>query len=347
MHPQYREADTGTGTGTGTGTDTDTFLEQDVAILKINGRSSKRVVRLNQNEHVPVPLPVNAASSSTSTSQEHVQSQVMALGWGSLDVHGTIMANELQRVQLEYLSNQDCKESYGVPVSVVTDRMMCAFDLDGDSVVEDSCYGDSGGPLILSNPVHGTGSGSGSGTIETETQVGIVSFGSKRCGELPGVYTRISSVYEWIRESVCDVSSDPPDHFQCSAFTPTPTTPTPTSTFTSTPTEAPTIPTPANVVMEFDEGITIGTSSSPTNSPTRTAVPGNNKKPKNERIQAGPDDSNVPTLHVPVVGGNDSQQKNHDTSGSKACRAVGSWYIIATLLSLSFAIVTMGMGMQY
>ena len=63
--------------------------------------------------------------------------------------------------------------------------------------------GDSGGPLLLKTP---------GGMIK---QFGIVSFGSKKCGEFPGVYTRISAVYKWIQEQVCNLSSNAPVHFQC------------------------------------------------------------------------------------------------------------------------------------
>eukprot|EP00580_Thalassiosira_gravida_P004741 CAMPEP_0201654978 /NCGR_PEP_ID=MMETSP0493-20130528/45777_1 /ASSEMBLY_ACC=CAM_ASM_000838 /TAXON_ID=420259 /ORGANISM="Thalassiosira gravida, Strain GMp14c1" /LENGTH=75 /DNA_ID=CAMNT_0048131553 /DNA_START=513 /DNA_END=737 /DNA_ORIENTATION=- len=31
----------------------------------------------------------------------------------------------------------------------------------------------------------------------------------------PGVYARVSSAYEWIREEVCSRSSDPPSSFDC------------------------------------------------------------------------------------------------------------------------------------
>jgi hypothetical protein len=125
-----------------------------------------------------------------------------------------------------------------------------------------------------------------------ETQVGIVSFGSKTCGELPGVYTRISSVYEWIKESVCEVSSNPPDHFQCT---------------TQHPTSAPT-----NESADFDESV--GTASptklpksvspsmlstfSPSYTPSVQRVP--SKEPKKKVVSKSPsmDRSNLPANAV-------------------------------------------------
>ena len=57
-----------------------------------------------------------------------------------------------------------------------------------NSVTEDSCQGDSGGPLLFMN--------------KTVTYVvGVVSWGFG-CGrpEYPGVYSRVSAGYEWLRE---------------------------------------------------------------------------------------------------------------------------------------------------
>ena len=55
-----------------------------------------------------------------------------------------------------------------------------------------------GGPLILPgiNP-------------EGDVQVGVVSWGIG-CAFLPGVFSRVSSSYDWIQEMVCEYSNDPP-----------------------------------------------------------------------------------------------------------------------------------------
>lgn len=39
----------------------------------------------------------------------------------------------------------------------------------------------------------------------------------------PGIYSRTSYFYDWIAESVCQISEDPPEHFDCLTRTPTPT----------------------------------------------------------------------------------------------------------------------------
>lgn len=296
MHPRYNEAPT--------------YLEYDVAILEIKGKSTKNIVKLNADNSFP---------SS--------QLQLTTLGWGALDVHGTIMANALQAVHLSYISNVDCNQ-FGIPI--VKDYMMCAFDLDEDSIVEDSCYGDSGGPLLVSNSEDGI-----------ETQVGIVSFGSKKCGEFPGIYTRTSSTYSWIREKVCEVSIDPPSHFECDPKTDDPST-------------APTIPVPIegpssipsySIEVEYDEGIRSFPTNSPiaSNSPTRTtttppslAPTMKSKHPKNERIV-------IPDLtHVEKV---EAQEPNHDTSGAAfVCHNDRMGMTIMMMISLS---IILGMGIYF
>ena len=84
--------------------------------------------------------------------------------------------------------------------SVVTENMMCAEE---NGRAEDACQGDSGGPLIMH-------------TDSGDYQVGVVSWGIG-CAhdDFPGVYARVSSQYNWIRDEVCKRSSAPPSYLQC------------------------------------------------------------------------------------------------------------------------------------
>lgn len=63
--------------------------------------------------------------------------------------------------------------------------MICAGFEEGG---KDSCYGDSGGPLLVENDGN-------------PRLVGLVLFGGYYCADpqYPGVYGRVSSVRDWIQ----------------------------------------------------------------------------------------------------------------------------------------------------
>jgi trypsin len=72
-----------------------------------------------------------------------------------------------------------------------------SFHLCAAAPGKDSCQGDSGGPVLDA----------------TGTVVGIVSFGIG-CADpqFPGVYARVSTVDTFIRQGICEMSSNPPDY---------------------------------------------------------------------------------------------------------------------------------------
>ncbi len=115
-------------------------------------------------------------------------SYLTAIGLGTLSWGGSI-ATTLQHVDVPYIRNEDCRTMYRD--SWILDNMICAGAEDGGL---DSCQGDSGGPLVSIDENTGA-----------HTLVGVVSFGIK-CGlqGYPGVYARVSSAKDWIKEMVCD-----------------------------------------------------------------------------------------------------------------------------------------------
>lgn len=74
-----------------------------------------------------------------------------------------------------------CNAAYAI-YGGVTDRMICAGYPEGG---KDSCQGDSGGPLVANGKL-----------------VGVISWGVD-CAkpEMPGVYSRVAAVRDWIRSS--------------------------------------------------------------------------------------------------------------------------------------------------
>ena len=110
-------------------------------------------------------------------------------GYMEENVHGSL-ADDLQHAQVSYISNHDCVQSPNLyPEEDITANMICAGK-EG----KDACQGDSGGPLL---------------DKERNTTVGVVSFGEGCAGSgYPGVYSRISSAQNWIRNTICDHATE-------------------------------------------------------------------------------------------------------------------------------------------
>ena len=99
---------------------------------------------------------------------------------------------KLHEVEVEVIDSGECKtvyQSLQVPAFSIGDTEICAT---GPAGGKDSCFGDSGGPLVVA-----------AGNDRGYAQVGIVSWGPQ-CGNplFPGVYTRVSSFSNWIKENV-------------------------------------------------------------------------------------------------------------------------------------------------
>lgn len=102
-------------------------------------------------------------------------------GWGAIRYDGPT-SNTLRKVQVPMVSTAACNAYYG-PGSI-TNQMVCAGYSTGG---KDSCQGDSGGPLIAT-------------LAGVPIQIGIVSWGNGCAwARYPGVYTRIPSLYPWIK----------------------------------------------------------------------------------------------------------------------------------------------------
>lgn len=104
------------------------------------------------------------------------------IGMGSIE-YGTSMVEELRKVAVPAISNNECEEIIKYDISK---KQMCAGQLYGG---KDACQGDSGGPLIMQNG-------------NEHILVGLTSWGIN-CGKFPGVYARVSEVLSWIEEKAC------------------------------------------------------------------------------------------------------------------------------------------------
>ena len=104
------------------------------------------------------------------------------VGYGTTEVGR--LSTVLRKAELTGLSHAACVSAWG---SVNMHDDLCALGSCADascSAVSDSCGGDSGGPVFLSN---------------TSQLVGIVSRGASDCGDVqyPGIYARIPGDLTW------------------------------------------------------------------------------------------------------------------------------------------------------
>lgn len=110
-----------------------------------------------------------------------------ASGWGDVNPapgHAMSYPTSLLAARLSLISESTCEEQYATIEQPITPNMICA---DGGSTHVDTCYGDSGGPLLVDadTPAH---------PPQDYVLAGLVDFGNG-CAQpgYAGVYTRISS----------------------------------------------------------------------------------------------------------------------------------------------------------
>ena len=114
---------------------------------------------------------------------------VVGLGTMNTDVNDPAPGapDTLQEVDVFSISNNECKKTW--KGDRITPERLCTHNTDNSG----ACRGDSGGPLVSKNPATGV-----------HTMVGVVSGGSKICGNRPSYYVRVSSVATWIRNTACN-----------------------------------------------------------------------------------------------------------------------------------------------
>jgi hypothetical protein len=151
----------------------------DIGLLKLCQVSSLaqqgivKTIKLNASPNVPT-----------------VGQVLTVTGWGDT-TEGGVISNTLQKVDVNYVSQDTCVAIYGV-----NSAEMCAGVTEGG---KDSCQGDSGGPLVI-------------GTSAADfVLVGVVSGGTG-CArpDYPGIYNRISSEISWVLSQGCAMTTISP-----------------------------------------------------------------------------------------------------------------------------------------
>jgi len=179
-------------------------VDNDVALLILQKQSVHPIIRINNDPNIPID-----------------GEELTVMGWGDIDDHPTIKetSDELREANVWYLTNSKCEQSKGIIKTStgyqeasynneLTDNMLCAKDNQG--TVSDACQGDSGGCLVRTGS-HPTG--------EDDTLLGLVSWGYG-CADpnFPGVYSRMSSIFPWLRETICGKSKAPPEYLSCNTI---------------------------------------------------------------------------------------------------------------------------------
>lgn len=144
------------------------------------------LIRFNRDVHSssfisPVCLPID----STYRNRNNVGTKGWAAGWGRTE--NASASNFKLKVELEIQDSTSCSNIYRPSGIVLRDTQICAGGVRG----QDTCSGDSGGPLtklITSN----------------NFLYGIVSFGPNKCGTkgVPGVYTNVAKYVDWIESKL-------------------------------------------------------------------------------------------------------------------------------------------------
>jgi len=163
------------------------YIRNDFMIIRLDRDSAYPHVNLNQNKYIPESLTV--------------------FGWGVTASDGSSYRGPLLETSVNYIPNSQCKNSegsidftWGSYYGLIKDNMLCA-----SAPSTDSCFGDSGGPLIIKG-----------NDSNDDIQVGIVSWGFGCANpNFPGVYARVDNKIDWIKKIICIVASDVPSQYVC------------------------------------------------------------------------------------------------------------------------------------
>ncbi|GBG25498.1 Serine protease 30 [Hondaea fermentalgiana] len=140
----------------------------DIAIVETNAYASPSTL----------PSPVSLATAASLLKDG---TSVQVLGYGTTSEYGEL-DNELRSAYLNVVNSGTCASAYEVTSDEVDfDQYICAA-----APGKDTCQGDAGGPLFLTQG-------------SQDVQLGITSFGYGCAREgYPGIYTRVAFHTDWI-----------------------------------------------------------------------------------------------------------------------------------------------------
>ncbi|CRK91828.1 CLUMA_CG005451, isoform A [Clunio marinus] len=152
----------------------------DIALIRLN-TSVKFSPAVN-----PICLPVTKKDRLKSSFNK----TFTVMGFGTTE--SGFKSNIMLKTNVSFIKNEECDKTYEKieRIKKISKGQICA----GDEGINDSCKGDSGGPLISEIEIDKTGK-------VKIFQYGIVSFGVS-CGTHPAVYTKVSHYINWISDNM-------------------------------------------------------------------------------------------------------------------------------------------------
>ncbi|XP_001648544.2 serine protease easter [Aedes aegypti] len=149
-------------------------MRHDIGLLK-----TKTIVNINDFV-IPICLPFSEEVRQLPIDQE----EFVVTGWGQTD---RATPGIQRHVMLIGQKKSVCDEAFESQRIVLSQDQLCI----GGSGGQDSCRGDSGGPLTREYGL-------------VNYLVGVVSFGAYKCGTSnhPGVYTNVGNYLDWIEETM-------------------------------------------------------------------------------------------------------------------------------------------------
>lgn len=147
---------------------------KDIALIELNSPSNQEPANISTIEDETFFINNGIFNNGVTT-----------IGWGQTETSS--FSEILQEVDLNYLTTQTCQNFWNV-----NETQVCA---EGVQEEQDSCRGDSGGPLFFSKD-------------EDYKILGITSYGVEDCATYPGVYTKTFSYRDFIETNTGLVDYD-------------------------------------------------------------------------------------------------------------------------------------------
>jgi len=153
--------------------------QNDIALVKMKTKAQFNIFV----QPVCLPLPeYNLKNIFYNPVQQSARATVV--GWGESEV--SFKNTKLQKGEIQIHPKSKCGN--------IEFSQLCA---NNDRTKTDSCRGDSGGGLFIHSDDY-----PGQSFLNVHVQVGVVSYGTRLCGDSPAVYTRVDQFIPWIKKNI-------------------------------------------------------------------------------------------------------------------------------------------------